>query len=120
MRNYEKSKTPTETAGVALRLNSLVVKSLSLVSGCKVKNKNRINKNSAKKMSKKVIGIDLGTGSIGLSLRNPELSNNIQDQLEWFSVTTFNSGTGTSQRGEYTLASDRRTHVQSRRLKDKI
>lgn len=69
-------------------------------------------------MSKKVIGIDLGTGSIGLSLRNPELSDNIQDQLEWFSVTTFNSGTGTSQRGEYTLASDRRVHVQSRRLKE--
>ena len=69
-------------------------------------------------MSKKVIGIDLGTGSIGLSLRNPELSDNIQDQLEWFSVTTFNSGTGISQRGEYTLASDRRVHVQSRRLKE--
>ncbi len=69
-------------------------------------------------MSKKVIGIDLGTGSIGLSLRNPELSDNIQNQLEWFSVTTFNSGTGTSQRGEYTLASDRRAHVQSRRLKE--
>lgn len=69
-------------------------------------------------MSKKVIGIDLGTGSIGLSLRNPELSDNIQDQLECFSVTTFNSGTGSSQRGEYTLASDRRAHVQSRRLKE--
>jgi len=69
-------------------------------------------------MNKKVIGIDLGTGSIGLSLRNPELSDNIQDQLEWFSVTTFNSGTGSNQKGEYTLASDRRAHVQSRRLKE--
>lgn len=31
-------KTPTAVAGVELRLKSLVVKSLSLVSGCKVKN----------------------------------------------------------------------------------
>lgn len=69
-------------------------------------------------MNKKIIGIDLGTGSIGLSLRNPELSDNIQDQLEWFSVTTFNSGTGSDQTGEYTLASERRSHVQSRRLKE--
>lgn len=69
-------------------------------------------------MNKKIIGIDLGTGSIGLSLRNPELSENIQEQLEWFSVTTFNSGTGSDQTGEYTLASERRSHVQSRRLKE--
>lgn len=86
--------------------------------GAKLRIKTEQTKYSAKKMDKKVIGIDLGTGSIGLSLRNPELSNNIQDQLEWFSVTTFNSGTGTNQRGEYTLASDRRAHVQSRRLKE--
>jgi len=69
-------------------------------------------------MNRKVIGIDLGTGSIGLSLRNPELGGNIQDQLEWFSVTTFNSGTGSDQTGEYTLAADRRAHVQSRNLKE--
>jgi len=69
-------------------------------------------------MSRKIIGIDLGTGSLGLSLRNPELGENIQDQLEYFSVTTFNSGTGASQTGEYTLASDRRLHRQSRRLKE--
>ena len=69
-------------------------------------------------MSKKILGIDLGTGSLGMSLRNPELGDNIQDQLEWFSVTTFNSGTGTNQTGEYSLAAERRSHVQSRRLKE--
>lgn len=69
-------------------------------------------------MSRKILGIDLGTGSLGMSLRNPDLGGNIQNQLEYFSVTTFNSGTGTSQTGEYTLASDRRSHRQSRRQKD--
>ena len=69
-------------------------------------------------MKEKVVGIDLGTGSLGILLRNLELGDNIIDQLEWFSVTTFNAGTGMSQTGEYTLASDRRSHVQSRRLKE--
>lgn len=69
-------------------------------------------------MKEKVVGIDLGTGSLGVLLRNMELGSNIIDQLEWFSVTTFNAGTGMSQTGEYTLASDRRSHVQSRRLKE--
>ena len=69
-------------------------------------------------MKEKVVGIDLGTGSLGILLRNLELGDNIIDQLEWFSVTTFDSGTGMSQTGEYTLASDRRSHVQSRRLKE--
>lgn len=69
-------------------------------------------------MKEKVVGIDLGTGSLGILLRNVELGDNIIDQLEWFSVTTFNAGTGMSQTGEYTLASDRRSHIQSRRLKE--
>ena len=69
-------------------------------------------------MKEKVVGIDLGTGSLGILLRNLELGENIIDQLEWFSVTTFNAGTGMSQTGEYTLASDRRSHIQSRRLKE--
>ena len=69
-------------------------------------------------MKEKVVGIDLGTGSLGILLRNLELGNNIIDQFEWFSVTTFNAGTGMSQTGEYTLASDRRAHIQSRRLKE--
>ena len=69
-------------------------------------------------MKEKVVGIDLGTGSLGILLRNLELGDNIIDQLEWFSVTTFNAGTGMSQTGEYTLASDRRSHIQSRRLKE--
>lgn len=69
-------------------------------------------------MKEKIVGIDLGTGSLGIVLRNLELGDNILDQLELFSVTTFNAGTGMSQTGEYTLASERRSHVQSRRLKE--
>ena len=36
-------------------------------------------------MKEKVVGIDLGTGSLGILLRNLELGDNIIDQLEWFS-----------------------------------
>lgn len=69
-------------------------------------------------MKEKVVGIDLGTGSLGISLRNIALGEKIEEQLEWFSVTTFDSGTSSDQTGEHTLAADRRTHVQSRRLKE--
>ena len=69
-------------------------------------------------MKEKVVGIDLGTGSLGISVRNLSLGDSLEDQLEWFSVTTFESGTSSDQTGEHTLAADRRSHVQSRRLKE--
>lgn len=69
-------------------------------------------------MKEKIVGIDLGTGSLGISLRNLALGETLEDQLEWFSVTTFESGTSSDQTGEHTLAADRRAHVQSRRMKD--
>ena len=69
-------------------------------------------------MKEKVVGIDLGTGSLGISVRNLSLGESLEKQLEWFSVTTFESGTSSDQTGEHTLAADRRSHVQSRRLKE--
>ena len=69
-------------------------------------------------MKEKVVGIDLGTGSLGISVRNMSLGDSLEEQLEWFSVTTFEAGTSSDQTGEHTLAADRRSHVQSRRLKD--
>ena len=69
-------------------------------------------------MKEKIVGIDLGTGSLGISLRNLALGDSIEEQLEWFSVTTFDSGTKSDQTGEHSLAADRRIHVQSRRMKE--
>ena len=69
-------------------------------------------------MKEKVVGIDLGTGSLGISVRNLALGETLEEQLEWFSVTTFDSGTSSDQTGEHTLAADRRSHVQSRRMKE--
>lgn len=86
--------------------------------GAKLANKNEKNKYSIKKMKEKIVGIDLGTGSLGVSLRNLALGDSIEEQLEWFSVTTFDSGTSSDQTGEHSLAADRRTHVQSRRMKE--
>ena len=37
-------------------------------------------------MSQNILGIDLGTSSIGISLRNPNIQGNLSEQLEYFSV----------------------------------
>ena len=86
--------------------------------GAKIVRNSVTTKYSTKKMKEKVVGIDLGTGSLGISVRNLSLGDSLEEQLEWFSVTTFESGTSSDQTGEHTLAADRRSHVQSRRLKE--
>ena len=65
----------------------------------------------------KILGIDLGTGSIGISLRNPELGASICEQLEYFSSDIFQSGVGKDKSGEYSLAAERTSHRQTRRLR---
>ena len=65
----------------------------------------------------KILGIDLGTGSIGVSLRNPNLGSSLFEQLEYFSSDIFQSGVGKDKSGEYSLAAERSSHRQSRRLK---
>ena len=66
----------------------------------------------------KILGIDLGTGSIGIALRNPDASKNILEQLEYFSSDIFHAGVGKDKSGEYSLAAERTSHRQSRRLKE--
>ena len=56
----------------------------------------------------KVLGIDLGPSSIGLSVRNANRGNNLQEQLEYFSSVVFKSGIGKGQSGEYSYAAERR------------
>lgn len=66
----------------------------------------------------KILGIDLGTGSIGLALRNPEAGDNIIEQLEYFSSDIYQAGVGKDRTGEFSLAAERTSHRQSRRLKE--
>jgi CRISPR-associated endonuclease Csn1 len=64
----------------------------------------------------KIIGIDLGTNSIGLSVRNVDRGHNLQEQLEYFASVVFKSGVGKGQSGEYSYAAERTKHRSSRRL----
>ena len=66
----------------------------------------------------KILGIDLGTGSIGLALRNPEAGDSVLEQLEYFCSDIYQAGVGKDRTGEYSLAAERTSHRQSRRLKE--
>lgn len=61
----------------------------------------------------KIIGLDLGTNSIGWALRNPDLTEN---QIEKFGVLTFNKGVGNGKTGEYSYAAERTKKRSTRRL----
>lgn len=67
-------------------------------------------------MSKKTIGIDLGTNSLGITVRNPDLGRNIVEQLEYYTSIIFPSGVGTGKSGEYSYAAERTKHRSTRRL----
>ena len=73
-------------------------------------------------MTQKILGIDLGTNSIGTSVRNTDLGNNLVDQLEFFSSDIFNAsvngeGVNGGKGGrEYSLASSRSAKRRKRRL----
>jgi len=63
----------------------------------------------------KILGLDLGTNSIGWALRNPDL---IENQIEKFGVLTFPTGVGKDERGRYTksYAAERTKKRSTRRL----
>ncbi|WP_290796757.1 type II CRISPR RNA-guided endonuclease Cas9 [Flavihumibacter sp. UBA7668] len=61
----------------------------------------------------KILGLDLGTNSIGWSIRNTQLSGN---QIEKVGVITFNKGVGNSKTGEYSYAAERTKKKSARRL----
>lgn len=63
----------------------------------------------------KIVGLDLGTNSIGIAVRNEERGNTLKDQLEYFTSVIFDSG---ARDGELSFASQRTQHRQSRRLYD--
>lgn len=64
----------------------------------------------------KTIGLDLGTNSIGVSIRNRDDGKDIIDQLEYFSSVIFKSGVGTAKTGEFSYAAERTKKRSIRRL----
>lgn len=64
----------------------------------------------------KTIGLDLGTNSIGISIRNRDNGKEIIDQLEYFSSVIFKSGVGTAKTGEFSYAAERTKKRSIRRL----
>lgn len=62
------------------------------------------------------IGLDLGTNSIGISIRNKDNGKEIVDQLEYFSSVIFKSGVGTEKTGEFSYAAKRTKKRSIRRL----
>ena len=57
----------------------------------------------------KTLGIDLGTNSIGLTLREDDI-------FIWYGVYTFKKGVGEGKSGEFSYAAERTKHRSSRRL----
>lgn len=55
------------------------------------------------------LGIDLGTNSIGLTLR-------VDNSFEWYGTYTFKKGVGEGKSGEFSFAAERTKHRSSRRL----
>ena len=64
----------------------------------------------------KISGIDLGTNSIGLSVRDADNGNNLQAQLDFFTSVVFKSGVGNGKSGEFSYAAKRTEKRSSRRL----
>ena len=67
-------------------------------------------------MKQKILGLDLGTNSIGISVRNTQVSGSVEKQLEYFSSVVFPSGVGTGKSGEFSYAAQRTAYRSSRRL----
>lgn len=70
-------------------------------------------------MIQKIFGLDLGTNSIGSSVRNLEMGENLTEQLEFFSSDIFGSSVSKNSNGrEYSLAAQRSAHRRSRGLNE--
>ena len=67
-------------------------------------------------MSQKILGIDLGTNSLGIAVRDADLGENIAEQLEYYTSIIFPSGVGTDKSGEYSYAAKRTKFRSTRRL----
>lgn len=65
-------------------------------------------------MSVKILGLDLGTNSIGWAIRDTDSS--LDNQIINYGVTVFRKGVGDGKSGEFSLAAERRKNRSKRRL----
>ena len=64
----------------------------------------------------RILGIDVGTNSLGLVVRDEDISTNPTEQIVFSSVNLFDSGVGTGQSGEFSFAAKRTTSRRTRKL----
>lgn len=64
----------------------------------------------------KILGLDLGTNSIGLAVRNLDDEDLLKNQLEYFTSIIFPSGVGKDKTGEFSYAAQRTKYRSARRL----
>ncbi|MFO7658232.1 MAG: HNH endonuclease domain-containing protein [Bacteroidales bacterium] len=64
----------------------------------------------------KILGLDLGTNSIGWAVRNPLFNGENGNQLEKYGVTIFKKGVGEGKSGEFSFAAERTNKRSMRRL----
>jgi len=63
-----------------------------------------------------ILGLDLGTNSIGFSLRNPNINSDIIQQFENYGSTIFKKGVGSEKGVEFSFAAKRTQKRSIRRL----
>lgn len=64
----------------------------------------------------KILGIDLGTNSIGLAIRDTDKGETFVEQMDFFSSIIFKSGVGSGPSGEFSYATERTNSRSIRRL----
>ncbi|HEU4718952.1 MAG TPA: hypothetical protein VFU15_14005, partial [Bacteroidia bacterium] len=62
----------------------------------------------------KILGLDLGTNSIGWAIRDTDALN--ENQIIDYGVLVFKKGVGDGKSGEFSLAAERRKNRSKRRL----
>ena len=63
-----------------------------------------------------ILGLDLGTNSIGWAVRDTNKADTLQEQITSFGVTRFDEGVGKDKTGEYSFAAQRTSFRSARRL----
>lgn len=64
----------------------------------------------------RILGIDVGTNSLGLVVRDEDISTNPTEQIVFSSVNLFDSGVGNGQSGEFSFAAERTKSRRPRKL----
>lgn len=64
----------------------------------------------------RILGIDVGTNSLGLTVRDDSISNKPEEQIVFSSVNLFPSGVGNGKSGEFSYAAERTKYRSQRKI----